>query len=186
MDRRMLITTLITLFILTAMVPAHAATDVTIDFGAYVEEQLSFTDRKDRTLHYDVEVTDGAKVNVYFTNATGRQEYINGKVGFFYYSEHSSLDVTKANKEWDWDSSGKFWVIIENNGLNETQSSDVTYDVGYDDPEPSAIFLGLTAVVLAFLVLIVIVIVIATVWFLIQGVKAKREQEKGERPPEGS
>ncbi len=186
MKRRMLIVTLITLTLLTAMVPASAATDATIDFGDYVEEDLSFTDRKDRTLHYDVEVTEGAPVNVYFTNATGRQEYINGKEDFFYFSEHSSLNVTEASKEWEWSDSGKFWVIIENNGLNETQTSKVTYDVGYEDPDPSALFLGLTAIVLAFLVLVAVVIVIATVWFLVQGIKAKREQDEKDKPPESA
>lgn len=185
MKRRMLIVTLITLTLLTAMAPASAATDATIDFGDHVEEDLSFNNRRDRTLHYDVEVTEGAPVNVYFTNATGRQEYINGKEDFFYYSEHSSLNVINASKEWVWDSSGKFWVIIENNGLNETQTSKVTYDVGYKDPDPSDLFLGLTAVVLAFLVLVAVVIVIATAWFLVQGVKAKREQEEKDEPPEG-
>ncbi len=185
MDHRMLIVALITLTLLTAMTPASAATDATIDFGDYVEEDLPFTDRRDRTLHYDVEVTEGASVNVYFTNATGRQEYINGKEDFFYYSEHSSLNVTNASMEWVWDSSGKFWVIIENNGLNETQTSKVTYDVGYEDPEPGGIFLGLTAVVLAFLVLVAVVLVIATAWFLVQGIKAKREQEEKDKPPEG-
>jgi hypothetical protein len=124
-------------------------------------------------ISYDVQVTDGVNVNIYFMDE-GNYDKFTDFENFSYYQSYSIKDTDGAEKEWTWSKGGTFYVVIENAGWQSLDTSTVEYDVTWD--EGGALWWGLPIVMCIVLILVVGIVGVVALWLILQALKARRER----------
>ena len=176
MMRRTLIPLALCVALLLLAVPVQAGEasgEETLDWLDYIDVTIDNTDGDSLSIAYDVEVTEGVAVNVYFVDQEGYDDYVDPLVvNFSYYVSYSVLNTKDAEKDWTWNDEGNFYVIIENAGVSSMDTSTVKYEVTWD---PSAWWLfGFSFLACMIIILVGAVFGIVIVYMIIQSIKAKR------------
>lgn len=176
MMRRTLIPLALCVALLLMAVPVQAKEDSgeeTLIWLGFIDVKIDNTDGGSLVIKYDVEVTEGVAVNVYFVNQQGYDDFVDILVvNFTYYVSYSVLNTKDAEKEWTWSNEGTFYVIIENAGDSSMDTTTVNYKVTWS---PAAWWLfGLSLLTCMIIILLVAVFGIVILYMIIQSIKAKK------------
>ncbi len=172
--RRTLIPLALCVALLLVAVPVQAGEasgEETLDLIDYhIDIEIDNTDGDSLSSAYDVEVTEGVAVNVYFVDQQGYEDYI-ALINFSYFVSYSVLNTKDADKEWTWNDEGIFYVIIDTTALSSTDNSTVKYKVTWG---PAAWWLlGLSFLTCMIILLVATVFVIVILYMIVQSIKAK-------------
>lgn len=149
-------------------------TDEVLSWGDFIGIRIDTMERSTE-VEYDVTVTEGARVSVYYVPEEGWDEYNDDEsLTFKYVPTWSVLDTRSAKKSFTETDGGAWYVIIENTdmeapGLNST----VTYEVTWKETSLGDYMFG------AGVCIIVIIVVIIVAFF----VRRVRKQAEPVPPP---
>ena len=185
--RRTLILAAVLLALLLVAVPVQAEEESgqeTIYWLEHHAVEIDNTDGKQMKISYDVQVTSGVNVNIYFMDEDGYDDFTSFQ-NFTYFQSQSRKDTDGANVEWTWNKEGTFYVVIENAGWQSIDETTFDYEVTWD--EGGGLWWGLPLLWCLIILLIVAVIGIATIWLVMAALKARRESTaEGTRGEGGS
>ena len=148
--------------LLTAL-PAVAGSQedtLTLEWPDSVEVHIDNGDGDTIKIDYDVKVTGGAPVSVYFLDQEGYDAF-KADQAFDAYAMYSAEGTMGTSEGWVWDREGDFYVVIATEGL-EGNASQVTYSVTW---EVVGFFGSLsTGLCVGVIVAVVAIIVVYAVW----------------------
>ncbi|NOQ53024.1 MAG: hypothetical protein GQ558_00295 [Thermoplasmata archaeon] len=175
MTRRTLIPLALCVAMLLVAVPVQAGEasgEETLDWLDYIDVTIDNNDGDSLSITYDVEVTEGVAVNVYFVDQQGYDDYVDPLIAnFSYFVSYSVLNTKDAEQDWTWNDKGDFYVIIENAGDSSVNTSTVKYKVTWG---PAAWWLlGLSFLTCMIIILVAVVFGIVILYMIIQSIKAK-------------
>lgn len=102
----------------------------TLEWLEHVDVEIDNSDGKVLTIEYDVSVTAGVPVNVFFMGEEQYDDYVDPLVfNTTYYSAHSKLNTRDAQKRFTWSEEGVFHLVIENTGYSSMDTTTVEYTV---------------------------------------------------------
>jgi hypothetical protein len=123
----------------------------TLSFGEHLDVHVDFDEGTSIDIAYEVTVTEGPPVNVYFVDSDGREDYLDpAATGFSCFKAWSSTGTTHAREEFTIDTHGDYYVIIENTAAS-LDNATVEYTVSHG-PTPwwrLAVFWAVAVAVLA-------------------------------------
>lgn len=112
--------TLVSLFVLIALlltsVPALGGKEVgteTLAINDSIDFHIDASDGGPTDIAYEVVVTDGPEIDVFFMDAECYESFLVGDP-FEYYIDMSVLGTQDAKKEWTWSQEGEFYIVIDN------------------------------------------------------------------------
>jgi hypothetical protein len=126
---------------LTALVLLPGATSAgeikdteTLEWGDSVDVHIDNTDGKALEIRYEVSVTEGVPIDVYFVDEEDLQAFKDPEgSNLSYYKVHSTVGVREVVKEFDWDRKGEFYVVIFNPGPTTSDNATVEYEVAWEE-----------------------------------------------------
>ena len=146
--------------------------------------EINNTDGDRLRISYDVEVTDGVNVNIYFMDEEGYDDFVAFQ-NFSYFELYSVKDTDGAEKEWTWTKEGTFYVVIENAGWQSFDITTFDYDVEWD--VSGSLWWGLPILWCLILLVVFGVIGIAAIWLVMAAMRARKESTaEGTRGEGGS
>jgi hypothetical protein len=128
MGRALPVLLLISLLLLagTAMAGEEKGTSTIPPFES-VDVRIDNSDGTTLKVSYDVELVDGHGFNVFFVDESDWEKYSEGQ-SFEYYVLYSVENTSDVQKEWNWDESGVFYVIIDNSFTDPSVWENITVD----------------------------------------------------------
>jgi hypothetical protein len=94
----------------------------------YLSFVIENEDGQTLEISYDVRVTAGVNVDVYFMDDEGYDDFVANRT-FKFYKEYSVIDTGHAKNEWVWAKEGTFHLVIGNPGPAPGDVSTVDYTV---------------------------------------------------------
>lgn len=159
MKRAMIIAlVLMTVLLLAGTATASKEADVTeIPWGDSIYVRIENPDGN-MDITYDVKVTEGTRVNVWFCPQKGKDQYYDDTAATFqYYPEYSSQNVLSAKKDFRMTDSDTFYVIIDVTDMTQIgTNSTVDYKITW---EPMSIGDWMANIGICLVIIIVVLIV---------------------------
>jgi len=143
--------------------------------GNFIAVEIPFTSDSALSLDisYEVTVTSGPAVDVYFMDEVGYWAFVEPGAGeFSYYAAHSYVGTTYATDSFAWYEKGTFYVVVQQTGGSQTSASDVEYAVEWEESAIGSSMCFALGAILAAIVIGAIVIAI---------IRAKRPAPKVDR-----
>lgn len=105
----------------------------TLEFLEHVAVEIDATDDTSTRMTWDIKVTDGVPVNVFFMPEEGYDDYVDPlKWEFSYYPAHSKNNTDSFKKTVVLNDDIVYYLVIENTGYSSMDTSTVVYDVTWD------------------------------------------------------
>jgi len=104
--------------------------------GNFIAVEIPFTSDSALSLDisFEITVTSGPAVDVYFMDEVGYWAFVEPGIGeFSYYAAHSYVDRTYASDSFAWYEKGTYYVVVEQTGVSQTSASDVEYVVEWEE-----------------------------------------------------
>ncbi len=135
------ITALLLLLCSGAAIAGKESGTETLEWGDSVDIRINNTGGKDLEVRYEVRVTEGADVSIYFLDEADYQVYKDPlDSNLSYYKAHSRESVDDASYEFEWSKAGTFYLVILHPGPSEAGPSTVKYEVAWEEREASGIW----------------------------------------------
>lgn len=173
--RRTLYLATVLIALLLVAVPVQAGEESgekTLSWLDHLAVEINNTDGDQLRISYDVEVTEGVNVNIYFMDEEGYDDFVSFQ-NFSYYELYSVKDTDDAEKEWTWTKEGTFYVVIENAGWQSFDITTFDYEVEWD--VSGSVWWGLPILWCLILLVVFAVIGIAAIWLVMAAMKARKE-----------
>lgn len=122
---------LLALAALAACAEAEKQTNTQVlEFGDYIGVKIE-DDSSSMDIAYDVKVTAGPSVNVYFMEDTDYADLVAGD-DFAYYVVYSVLGTKDVQKDWTWSEKGTYYVVVYNVATS-IENATVSYTVEWSE-----------------------------------------------------
>jgi hypothetical protein len=134
---------IVPLFALAAMAllaaPALAVRDSgtrTLVYGDFLSVEIPFESSSSISMDitYDVTVTSGPAVNVYFMDKASYEDFTSGSSSeLSYYAAHSYLRTAHASDSFTWYEKGTYYIVVQHTGVGLEDNSVVVYEAEWEE-----------------------------------------------------
>jgi hypothetical protein len=139
--RRYLFPILLLAILLLTIAPASAETDegrITINHGDHYAISMKIEDAN-TDISWEITVTSGPPIDVYFVPSGGYKEYKNPQsLSFSYYPSQSDEGTDYSSESFEWDNTGTFYIVIDNSEIGRAMGNgdpvQVTYEASWEGP----------------------------------------------------
>ncbi|NIP36917.1 MAG: hypothetical protein GWN18_18270 [Thermoplasmata archaeon] len=149
----------------------------TIEVGEHAYLEMENVDGSFLRVRYDVEVVDGASVNVYFMDADAFEDYEAGR-DFDFFEVYSEEDTDAYDASFVVDKEGKYYLVAETTATAANETSEIEFNIEWESVyEPGFNWLWCISSI------IMVIVITAALAFMKTPDAIRERQEEVELPP---